>query len=107
MALGGSLILHALTRVWILFTSNGVWAINWGVKDSYFLPQPDSDGVYIEILEGNEKSLGYIAAIDYLTIDDSRRLRRQVQTLNNNKSEIEKLKGEFEQYKKDLIDIVR
>jgi hypothetical protein len=71
------------------------------------LPQPDSDGVYIEILEGNEKSLGYIAAIDYLTIDDSRRLRRQVQTLNNNKSEIEKLKGEFEQYKKDLIDIVR
>jgi hypothetical protein len=53
------------------------------------LPQPDSDGVYIEILEGNEKSLGYIAAIDYLTIDDSRRLRRQVQTLNNNKSEID------------------
>lgn len=26
-----------------------------GVKDSYFLPQPDSNGVYIDILEGREK----------------------------------------------------
>jgi hypothetical protein len=29
-----------------------------GVKDSYFLPQPDSDGGYLDILEGRDKSPG-------------------------------------------------
>jgi hypothetical protein len=34
-----------------------------GVKDSYFLPQPDSTGVYLDILEGHDKSPGYLDAI--------------------------------------------
>jgi hypothetical protein len=29
-----------------------------GVKDSYFLPQPDSTGGYLDILEGRDKSPG-------------------------------------------------
>jgi hypothetical protein len=45
-----------------------------GVKDSYFLPQPDSNGVYIDILEGREKTPGYLDAIDFLTINDENRL---------------------------------
>lgn len=30
-----------------------------GVKDSYFLPQPDSNGGYLDILEGRDKSPGW------------------------------------------------
>jgi hypothetical protein len=48
-----------------------------GVKDSYFLPQPDSNGVYLDILEGHDKSIGYIDAIDYLTINEENRLRKK------------------------------
>jgi hypothetical protein len=78
------------------------------VKDSYFLPQPDSNGVYVDILEGNNgKSLGYIDAIDYLTIDNSQRLKRENEMLKVPKYEIQQLKEEFEQYKKDLIDQLR
>jgi len=52
-----------------------------GVKDSYFLPQPDSNGVYLDILEGHDKSPGYLDAVDYLTINEENRLRRKVQQL--------------------------
>jgi integrase len=69
-----------------------------GVKDSYFLPQPDSNGVYLEILEGREKSPGYIDAIDSLTINQENRLRRENQMLKVNKSEIEQLKEKAEAY---------
>lgn len=61
------------------------------VEDSYILPQPDGNGIYQEILEGSDKSLGFIAAIDYLTIDDTQRLRRE--------NEIDQLKEEAEKYK--------
>jgi hypothetical protein len=47
-----------------------------GVKDSYFLPQPDSNGIYLDILEGHDKSPGYLDAIDWLTINDENRLLR-------------------------------
>jgi integrase len=73
-----------------------------GVKDSYFLPQPDSNGVYKDILEGNNngKSLGYIDAIDYLTIDNSRRLERENEMLKVKKSEFEFLKEQVEETKR-------
>jgi hypothetical protein len=45
-----------------------------GVRDPYFLPQPDSNGVYLDILEGRDKSVGYLDAIDYLTINEENRL---------------------------------
>jgi site-specific recombinase XerD len=61
-----------------------------GDKDSYFLPQPDSNGVYLDILEGHDKSIGYIDAIDYLTINEENRLKRKVQqlTIKTDKPEI-------------------
>jgi len=70
-----------------------------GVEDSYILPQPDGNGIYQEILEGSDKSLGFIAAIDYLTIDDTQRLKRENETLKVKKSEIEQLKEQAEAYK--------
>ena len=70
-----------------------------GVKDSYFLPQPDSNGVYLDILEGHDKSPGYLDAIDFLTIDDSQRLKRENEMLRVKKSEIEELKQQVAEYK--------
>jgi integrase len=70
-----------------------------GVKGSYFLPQPDSNGVYLDILEGRDKSPGYLDAIDALTINAENRLRRENQMLKVDKSEIEQLKEEAEKYK--------
>jgi hypothetical protein len=64
-----------------------------GIDDSYFLPQPDSNGVYIDILEGHDtKSPGYIDAIPSLTINEENRLRRENEMLKVKKSEIEQLK---------------
>ena len=57
-----------------------------GLDKSYWKPQV------------NDLLQEYLKCVDVLTI------RRQIQTLNNNKSKIEKLKGELELYKKDLID---
>jgi hypothetical protein len=70
-----------------------------GVKDSYFLPQPDSNCIYLDILEGHDKSIGYIDAIDYLTINQESRLRRENETLKIKKSEKEQLKEQVEKYK--------
>jgi hypothetical protein len=70
-----------------------------GVKDSYFLPQPDCNGIYLDILEGHDKSIGYIDAIDYLTINAENRLRAENEMLKVNKSEIEQLKEQAEKYK--------
>jgi hypothetical protein len=71
-----------------------------GVKDSYFLPQPDADGIYIDILEGHDsKSSGYIDAIPSLTINEENRLRRENEMLRIKKSEIEQLKEQAQEYK--------
>jgi Phage integrase family len=45
-----------------------------------------------QILEGNDKMIGYIGVIDELTINEENRLKRQVETLTIKKSEIEQLK---------------
>jgi hypothetical protein len=70
-----------------------------GVKDSYFLPQPDSTGVYLDILEGYNKSPGYLDAIDFLTINAENRLRRENEMLKVKKSEIEQLREEVAEYR--------
>ena len=59
-----------------------------GVKDSYFKP---TEG---DLLEGNDKMLGYISAVDDLTIDDSHRLQRQVSELKNEGDQIQRLRQE-------------
>lgn len=63
-----------------------------GVKDSYFLLQPDSDVGYMDILKGRDKCPGYLDATPRLTIDNAQRLKRQNEMLKVNKSEIKKLK---------------
>ncbi|MFL6368382.1 MAG: tyrosine-type recombinase/integrase [Nitrososphaeraceae archaeon] len=70
-----------------------------GVKDSYFLPQADSNGVYLDILEGHDKSPGYTDPIDYLTINEENRLRRKVQQLTIDVSEIQAFKKELDDLK--------
>ena len=56
------------------------------IKAHYFKPSPQ------ELLEGNERKLGYVSVIDALTINDENRLRRENEILKVNKSEIEQLK---------------
>jgi integrase len=64
-----------------------------GLIKSYFKPTD------MELLEGNDKSVGYIGVIPYLTInateEENERLRRQVETLQVEKSQIEDLQKEM------------
>jgi hypothetical protein len=46
-----------------------------GLEDSYFKPSDE------QILEGNDRMSGFIAAIDYLTIFNENRLKRQIKDL--------------------------
>jgi integrase len=71
-----------------------------GVEDSYFLPQPDGNGIFQEVLEGHDKSPGYLDAIPYLTIDNAERLKRENEMLKIKKSEFESLKEQVEESKK-------
>jgi integrase len=73
-----------------------------GDKDSYFLPQPDSNGVYLDILEGHDKSIGYIDAIDYLTINEENRLKRKVQQLTIKTDKLEILEQKMNELNKRL-----
>jgi len=59
-----------------------------GVKDSYFKP---TEG---DLLEGNDKMLGYVSAVDDVTIDDSHRLQRKVSELKKEGDQILRLKQE-------------
>jgi hypothetical protein len=58
----------------------------------------------MELLEGNDKSVGYIGVIPYLTInateEENERLRRQVKTLQVEKSQIEELHNEMNEIRK-------
>ncbi|MGB0027093.1 MAG: hypothetical protein WBP64_09655 [Nitrososphaeraceae archaeon] len=64
-----------------------------GLIKSYFKPTDT------ELLEGNDKSVGYIGVIPYLTInatdEENEQLRRQVETLQVEKSQIEDLQKEM------------
>jgi hypothetical protein len=73
-----------------------------GVKDSYFLPQPDSAGVYTDILEGHEKSPGYLDAIDYLTINEENRLRRKVQYLTIKTDRLDAIQDQMDRLNRKL-----
>ena len=60
-----------------------------GLIKSYFKPTDT------ELLEGNDKSIGYVGVIPYLTInateEENERLRQKVETLQVEKSQIEEL----------------
>lgn len=65
-----------------------------GLIKSYFKPTD------AELLEGNDKSIGYVGVIPYLTInateEENERLRQKVETLQVEKSQIEELHKEME-----------
>jgi hypothetical protein len=63
-----------------------------GLKNSYTKPTPE------QLLEGNHHNPGYIDAMEYLTINDENRLKRENELLRVNKSEIEQLKQQAKEY---------
>jgi hypothetical protein len=64
-----------------------------GLTKSYFKPTDT------ELLEGNEKALGYVAAINDLTINEEHRLTKKVNELQLKNDQIMELER---QHKKDL-----
>ena len=64
-----------------------------GLTKSYFKP---SD---MELLEGNDKALGYVAAINDLTINEEHRLNKKVNELQVKNDQVMELER---QHKKDL-----
>ena len=49
-----------------------------------------------ELLEGDSKHVGYIDVIDQLAIDESNKLRRQIETLKVEKSKMESYIGKID-----------
>ena len=50
-----------------------------------------------DLLEGNDKMIGYIGVIDALTINEENKLRRKVETLTEKQNEIQKMKDKHQQ----------
>jgi integrase len=67
-----------------------------GLEDSY-LKLSEND-----LLEGNDKMVGYIGIMDNLTVDESHRLRKEVQELRIRKDQIDDLRYELEELKKRI-----
>jgi len=55
-----------------------------------------------DLLEGNDKMVGYAGIIDVLTIDDTHRLKQEVQTLRVERSEMDLLKQKIQEYDRVL-----
>jgi hypothetical protein len=55
-----------------------------------------------ELLEGDSRHTGFIGITDQLTIDDTHRLKREVQTLKIDKSKMERLEQKMEEYDRVL-----
>lgn len=62
-----------------------------GLTKSYFKP---SD---MELLEGNDKALGYVSAINELTINEENRLRKKLDELAEKKDELEIMESRHNQ----------
>jgi integrase len=67
-----------------------------GLTGIYFRPTPT------DLLEGNDKMLGYVSVIDALTINNEHRLRRQVESLTEKRNEIQIMKEKHEQEMKAM-----
>jgi integrase len=88
-------------------------AINAGMSPLYaeLLMGHSSGGLALEsyvrpsesdILEGNDKMMGYIAVLDALTIDENNKLRREVQTLKIRADRLEQVMSDIEEVKKRI-----
>src|SRR6185437_1768792 len=69
-----------------------------GLTKSYFKPTDT------ELLEGNEKALGYVAAINDLTINEEYRLQKKIDELTRKKDEIELMEIKHNQEIKTMRD---
>ena len=69
-----------------------------GLEDSYLKLSEE------ELLEGDSKHVGYIGIIDQLTIDDSNKLRREIQTLRVEKSNWQALRQELDELKEMMFN---
>jgi hypothetical protein len=79
-----------------LLLINRVMGHSSGLEASYLKLSED------QILEGNDKMIGYIGAIDDLTINEENRLRRQVEVLKVEKSQIDELAQTIAEVKSKL-----
>jgi hypothetical protein len=62
-----------------------------GLEDSYLKLSEE------ELLEGDSKHAGYVDIIDQLTIDESNKLKREVETLRVEKKDMETIREEMRQ----------
>jgi hypothetical protein len=69
-----------------------------GLEESYFKPTDE------QILEGNDKMIGYIGAIDDLTINEENRLRIKVDELTQKQDEIQLMRAKHEHEMKAIHD---
>jgi integrase len=67
-----------------------------GLEDAYLKLSEE------ELLEGDSKHVGYLGIVDQLTIDESNKLRREVQTLRVEKNSWEELRKEVDGLKELL-----
>ena len=67
-----------------------------GLEDAYLKLSEE------ELLEGDNKHAGYVDVIDHLTIDESNKLRREVETLRIEKSNWELMRQELDEIKEVL-----
>jgi phage pi2 protein 07 len=70
-----------------------------GLKRRYAKLTPE------DLLEGNDKNLGYAYVMEYLTINDENRLKRENEILKVRKSEYEALKEQQEQAVKSTAEL--
>jgi hypothetical protein len=64
-----------------------------GLEDSYFKPTEN------DLLEGNDKMVGYVGIIDALTINEEHRLRHEVEHYKVKASQFDQLKKEIDDLK--------
>jgi hypothetical protein len=64
--------------------------------ESYLRPSEN------DLLEGNDKMIGYIGVMDALTINEENKLRRKVKALVEREDEVQKMKYEHEQEMKSM-----
>ncbi len=73
-----------------------------GVKDSYFIPRADKNGIYRDILEGNDRNLGYLSIMDALTINQEHRLKTENIKLKTETSKVNQLQGQLDNMKNEI-----
>ena len=64
--------------------------------ESYTKPTED------DLLEGNDKMIGYAGVINFLTINDENRLKEKVRVLEIEKSKIDSIREEFMELKRSI-----